>query len=155
MAEAAAGNFVRAEDIFDTLDADDPITWTVTWTNLTKGTGPTEEGWYMKRGRKVSAMHTLTMGTSPSWSGSVSFPLPVECITGTLDAAVGSWVFRDNSALDFFAGTVTLLSSTTARLSGAWNGTAPVDFLGQGGTSPVALAVSDKVSVVLDYLSLS
>ncbi len=153
MPEPLAGNTVNAQDVVDGVRAIDPVSWTPTWTNLTKGTGPTEAGWYLRLGRLIVAQYTLTVGTSPSWSGIVSFTLPVEALDGTLDAAIGSWMFRDQSTTDWYAGTAVILSATTARMAGAWNGTAPREMLGESGTSPVALAVSDKVSVCLSYLA--
>ena len=140
-----AGQYVRSSDV---------ELWTPTWTNLSLGTGPTQEGYYfVSEDRAVTAHYHLIVGTGGSWSGTTSFTLPVTCITGTLDMAIGSFVYRDNSLTDFYAGTVVLLSATEARCVGLWSGTLPVDILGQGGTSPVALAVSDKVSVQLSYLA--
>ena len=154
MAEAVAGGFVRAEDAADTLAVQPTLAWAPTWTNLTKGTGATEEAVYVRVGRIILAQYTITIGTGGAWSATISFTLPVESFTPTVDASVGQWMYRDASTTDWYSGTISLLTSTSARCAGAWNGTLPVDMLGQSGTSPVALASGDKISLSLSYIAL-
>ncbi len=155
MPQALAGNTVNAQDILDTLEATAPSTWTPTWTSLTKGTGSAEEGWSLQIGRLMVAQYTITLGTSPSYAASISFTLPADCITGTGDVNVGTWTIRDDSALDWYTGTVNLLTAGTARLLGAWTGTVPNERVGVTSSTPVTPASGDKITLNLSYLTAS
>ncbi len=155
MAVALAGRIARPADILDTIADVDPVTFSPSWSNLTKGTGWTDEGWYLQIGRQVTIQYTITLGTSPSFASTLLMTLPVACITSTLDTAVGSWVYRDDSLTDWPCGTVVLTSASTVRLAGAWNGTAPINTVGQTSSTPASPAVGDKISMCLSYLSAS
>lgn len=152
-----AGNTVNAQDLVDGLAAFAPAAWSPTLTNLTKGGSPTEDGWYLDLGKLVIAQWLLTVGTSPSWSATITLTLPVAA-DGPLDAPLGSWSLRDASAGNsgFYSGTVAIAAAGggTARLLGAWDGTAPRATVGLSGTAPFTLAVGDKVGVALAYVPL-
>jgi hypothetical protein len=152
MTEALAGGKTRPGDIDGTLAAIAETTWTPTWTGLSKGNGTESDNFYVVHGRFVIAHYVLTAGSTTSYSAISSFTLPVEAAAATQEAVLGSWAFRDDSLTDIYAGSVTLLTSTTARLAGAWSGTLPVDFVGQGGNRPVSIATNDKVCVQLAYV---
>lgn len=153
MTEALAGGKTRPGDIDGTLAAMAETAWSPTWTGLTVGNGTVADNFYVRHGRFVIAHYVLTAGSTTSYSGISSFTLPVEAAAATQESALGSWAFRDDSLTDVYAGTVTLLTSTTARLAGAWSGTLPVDFVGQGGNRPVTIAAGDKVCIQLAYIA--
>lgn len=155
MAEALAGNRVRAEDILDTVEAIAPTAYTPSITGLTKGTGWTQEGWWSQVGPMCVAHYMITLGTSPAYTGSLAIDLPpgMTPLITTTDHAIGSWIVRDDSLTDWYTGTVGYLTSTTCRLLGVWNGTIPVNAVGQTVSgSPTAAGAGDRIAFQLAYL---
>ena len=148
----AAGDKVKATDI--TSITPTAADWTPTITNLTKGSGSSEEWWYSQTGDWVDAQGTIVLGTSPSFAGSLTWSLPVAAYSGasTNDQSIGDWVYRDGSS-GWYAGTVETYDSsgTDGRCAGSWSGSAPSEFVGQGGSSPVSPASGDKISLSLRY----
>lgn len=132
-------------------------TWTPTWSNVTTfGTGFTSTYWYSKVGLIVNAGFTIVLGTSPAFAGAISYTLPAQADTISLQTAIGSWVFRDNSATAHYAGTVATFdgAGTAGSLSGAWSGTVPNARVGQSTNLPFAPAVGDILSATMTYKSL-
>lgn len=150
MTIALAGNIARTTDVLSSAGV-----WTPTWANLTKGTSPTEDYWYEQAGDWVLGGGMIVLGTSPSASASVYFTLPVTAYAGgsTNDQSLGAWMFRDNSATTWYAGTLSTYDSggTQARMVGAWDGTAPRSAVGASGTTPVSLGTGDKISFQFAY----
>lgn len=128
--------------------------WTPTWANVTTfGTGATSTYWYTQVGLVVNAGLTIVLGTSPAFAGAISFSLPVVADQISLQTAIGSWAFRDNSAVAHYTGTVGSFdgAGTAGSFSGAWSGTVPNARVGQGTNLPFVPAVGDILSCTMTY----
>jgi hypothetical protein len=143
MAVPKVGAPILVQELFNVVD------WTPTWTNVTPGTGNSNAGWYELIGDKVYFGGRLQLGTTPSFSGIVEVSTPVSMWVGggnQLQMCEGSWIFRDASASDHYAGALGIWSSAGTELSfsGAWNGTAPSKRITTA--VPVTCAVDDVLS---------
>lgn len=143
------GQIIRASDSFNT------VLFTPT-TNFTVGTGAVSEGWYQTLGQWVLWGFRIQMGTSPSWPSTITVSLPVTAYAGNgtgLQASLGSWMFRDDSATTHYSGTMGVFDSggLTASFGGAWSGTVPNSRISPG--TPVTVAVTDILSGTGVYLA--
>lgn len=133
------GNNIRASDIFNLTE------FTPSFTGLSTGTGATSEGWYSQIGNLVFWGFRVQLGSSPSSSATVVIDLPVDAWTGGgngLQAVVGSFVFRDASTVNFYAGTATVHSSGGTNASFCLGS----NVTRLGNSVPVAFAVDDVIS---------
>lgn len=143
------GNLVRASDAFGFT------TFTPSTTGLTAGTGAISEGWYQTLGQMVLWGIRIELGTSPSFSASVVFNLPITAYTGGgagLAATLGTWNFRSGGTINY-AGSVIVQDSggLTGRFSGAWNGTAPSSNVGLSTSTPATPAATNVLSATGIY----
>lgn len=93
-------------------------TWSPTWTNLTPGNATTTAK-FRTIGKTVICRLNITLGSTSSVSGTVSFTLPLTSVSyaGTANTQpLGIASYFDNSAGDTFDGTVSWSSTTTATL---------------------------------------
>jgi hypothetical protein len=123
--------------------------FTLTWTNLTPGSGALSEGWYSVVNDWCLWGFRLQFGSTPSVASIASLNLPVTAYTGggtSLQASLGSWLFRDSSASDHYGGSIGVFSSggTDCSFAGTWNGSAPSRRITTG--QPVTVAVDDVLS---------
>lgn len=138
---AFPGDPVRADDMFD-LNL-----FTPTWTNVTIGTtGVANEGWYQQIGSMVMWGFRLELGTGGSFSSTINLDLPVPAYVGgglSLQNNIGSWLLRDTSASNHYAGSIGIWSGSglSCSFAGAWDGTAPRTRV--NASSPVATAAGD------------
>jgi hypothetical protein len=120
---------------------------------VTIGTGAIREGWWQQIGDAVLWGFRLQFGTSPAFTAEANLDLPVVAFAGgglSLQGCVGSWIFRDTSAVNHYAGSIGIWDSAGVQCSfaGTWDGTAPRKRLGDnaGTDLPVAVAVDDVLS---------
>jgi hypothetical protein len=122
----AAGQTIKASDVF-TMS-----TYTPTLSNITAGSGATNEGWYQQIGNAVFWAFRLEFGTSPALSTSASalVSMPVTAFTGGasgLQLCLGAWVLRTGTN-SHYAGSMGAFESAgiNACFDGAWNDTATI-----------------------------
>jgi hypothetical protein len=151
-----AGQTILASDAFNLQ------TYTPTWTNVILGTGADNEGWWQQIGQMVLWGFRLQLGTSPSTSGTIEISLPVAAYTGggaSLQAALGSWVYRDDSGPDHWSGSLGSFEAAglNASLDGVWDGTSNKTRFGTvvSTARPAVVAVSDVISGSGCYRSAS
>ena len=129
--------------------------WTPTWTNVTKGTSPTETYVYLRIGKMVVAHGSLTFGTgSPAVSGSVTVTMPVASSTSSVSTTAGTAFFFDTSATATFQGVVEVTSnSTTATIRASDSATAYLSRTALNSTIPfgAAYAAGDKIGFNVIY----
>jgi len=133
-------------------------TWSLTWNpGITSiGAGGFQEGFYMQIGKWVHAQFRIQIGTAPTLSGSTwVLNLPVTAYASWSGLghhpALGSWLVRDNSAADYYSGTISadVASGVSCTFGGAWGGTSPNSRITSA--IPVTFAVSDSLTGVLNY----
>lgn len=153
----AAGAKVDATDFGVTA-------WTPVFGSFTTGTGSTVQAWYTKVGNLVNCQFHLIFGTSPTSSATWTVDLPFTANVLGLQSAFGSWVFRDNSTVLHYAGTIAgfdgggtqvcfsgALNTSTSLNSGRLGGT---NIIGTSGTAPnFAVATGDTLSGQMTYRS--
>jgi len=128
--------------------------WTPSFSGLTLGSGNTVTGWYTNVGGLVNAHFHVLLGTGAAFTSSVVLDLPVASNASALQAAFGSWVYRDTSAVTHYAGTVAGWDAggTQASFSGAWNSTSNMPTGRIGGTNVLVTPGSgDVFSSVMTY----
>lgn len=128
--------------------------WTPTWTNVTKGTGPTETYVYLRVGKMVIAHGSLTLGTSGAVSGSVTVTMPVASSTSAISTTAGAAFFFDTSASATFQGVVEVTAnSTTATIRASDAATAYLSRTNLSSTIPfgAAWAVGDRIGFNVTY----
>ena len=131
--------------------------WTLEFTGgfVSAGSGGVMEGHYCQIGKLVHAEFRIQVGTSPTFTGTtldLDLPVPAFVWGGNgVWGPLGSWIIRNNSPTEFYAGSIGLSSTSTGRASfaGAWNGTEPAGRVTN--TLPIAFAVDDEFSGTLDY----
>ena len=149
-----------AESVEAALDAYE--TWNE-WTPIFNpgptnwGSGGGVEGHYMQIGKLVHAEFRGQLGTGFVYgAGTTVLALPVPAFEFTvgnqLQAAVGSWIVRDESATRHYSGSIGIfgVSATSVSFAGAWDSTTPT-FLRINETLPLTWQVDDIISGVLDY----
>lgn len=129
--------------------------WTpVIGTGLTAlGAGTSSTGWYTTRNGIVTAEFYFLFAGSPVFASTIALNLPVAADADGIQAAMGSWVFRDTSVPYHYAGTLAIWSggATSVSFSGAWDGTAPRSRITH--TVPFTVAATDILSGKLSYRS--
>ena len=128
--------------------------WTPTWTNVTKGTGPTETYVYLRVGKMLIAHGSLTLGTSGAVSGSVTVTMPVASSTSAISTTAGAAFFFDTSASATFQGTVDIATnSTTATIRASDSATAYLSRTALTSTIPfgAAWAAGDRIGFNVTY----
>jgi len=127
--------------------------WTPTFNMTTLGTGNTLTGWYVNVGGLVTAQFHLIMGTGAAFSATCYVDLPFAANVPGLQSAFGSWVYRDQSAVTHYAGTVAGWDSggTQVSFSGAWSTTTSIPNTRIGATGWVAAGVGDTFSAQITY----
>lgn len=129
--------------------------WTpVISTGLTAlGAGTSSTGWYTTRNGIVTAEFYFLFAGSPVFGSTISIDLPVAADADGIQAAMGSWLFRDTSGPYHYAGTLAIWSggATSFTLSGAWDGTAPRSRVTHA--VPFTVAATDIMSGKLSYRS--
>ena len=127
--------------------------WTpVIGTGVTSmGVGTTATGWYQNLSGIVTAHFYVLFAGSPAFASTIALDLPVAADADGIQASFGSWVFRDNSAVQHYAGTLAVWSggATSVSFSGAWDGTAPRSRVTNG--TPFTVAAGDILSGNLSY----
>lgn len=114
------------------------------------GTGASREAWYCQVGKIVHFGGRIQFGTgSPAINAVLQMDLPVQAFVGGgsgLTAALGTWQFRDTSAVAHYGGPVAVYASAgmTASFNGAWNGTAPLQRV--QASIPFVVATDDVLS---------
>lgn len=100
------------------------------------GTSATTEFYYMRDGDDVAVDFQITLGTSPSITGDVTFTLPVTPARGHI---AGRGVVRPNPASTAYAMTPVLLSSTTTSpVAVRYETGTPVVYTALGATAPAS-----------------
>ena len=123
--------------------------WTPTWTNVTKGTTPTETYAYIRVGKLVIAHGSLTLGTGGAVTGSITVTLPIASSSAAMSTNAGTVTYNDASAGSFFYGGLSIpVSSSTATLFAYDSSTTYLSRTNTSSTIPfgVAFAVSDKIT---------
>jgi hypothetical protein len=119
----------------------------------TLGVGTTPLGWYTQRAGIVEGHFYIAFAGSPVFASTISMFLPVVGDFDGIQAAAGSWVFRDNSAGEHYAGTLGVWSGDgdSVSFSGCWDGTAPRSRITNG--KPFTVAAGDILSGSFKYRS--
>jgi hypothetical protein len=104
--------------------------WTPTLTGFTLGSGAVTSYRFKQLGKIVWWQIRIQFGTSPSITTTALVSLPVAARTGggtNIQDTVGTWTFRDDSAVFHYSGSCGVWASGGAECSfnGAWDGTAP------------------------------
>ncbi|OFW64725.1 MAG: hypothetical protein A2135_10030 [Actinobacteria bacterium RBG_16_67_15] len=129
--------------------------YTATTTAITLGTGGVITTNYCRigTGDLVFFNGYITFGTSPAITATCHITLPTAADVTAIQWCVGSWVFRDDSVPDHYAGSLGIWDTGGAEISfaGAWDGTAPRDRVRVG--VPMTVAVGDRLSWEGWYIS--
>lgn len=129
--------------------------YTATTTSITLGTGGVITTNYMRpgTGNLVFFNGYITFGTSPAITATCHLTLPTTANVSAVQWCFGSWVFRDISAGDHYAGSLGGWDTggTEISFSGSWDGTAPRDRIRTG--VPVTVAADDRLSWEGWYIS--
>src|SRR3972149_5993785 len=136
-------------------------TYKATTDGVTIGSGGAITTNYCKAGRGDLVFFNghIVFGTSPSFSTVITVTLPTNANTSDFDLidrvqwCAGSWVFRDNSAVYHYAGSLGVwnVSGTEVSFGGAWNGTSPRRRIESA--VPFTVAVDDVLSWEGYYVS--
>lgn len=143
MAAPLSGQILRASDLGFT-------TFTPTWSNLTAGSGASNEGWYEVVGNMIHWGFRLEFGTSPSYSSSILMNLPVTAYAGGgtgLAGHVGAWGARSSGTINY-AGSIVVNDSggLQAAFKGAWSGSVPSSNIGVSSSTPFTPASGNVLS---------
>jgi hypothetical protein len=126
------------------------IDYTPTWTNLTVGNA-VQDFRYIKVNKFISVVGVITLGSTSSITGTLSFTLPQTAVTyASANERFGVGTFED-AGTDAYDAWVLYGSTTTARLrvplaSGTYINTTAVSS-----TVPFTWTTSDRISVNFIY----
>jgi hypothetical protein len=150
-----AGQIIRTEDAFELQS------FTPTYTNLTLGTGNSNEGWYQMIGQFVLWGFRTELGTGGTATTTVTMDLPVDAYSGggvSLQGALGSWIFRDSSAGDHYSGSIGIFQAAgdVCSFAGAWAAAGTISPRTRlfTASSPVVPAIGDVISGTGCYRAL-
>lgn len=125
-------------------------TWTPTWTNLTVGNGTVASNKYIKVGKVVHATYHLTLGSTSSVTGALSFTLPVTSASLTATLPIGIAYIND-AATAAYMGWVHWATTTTAKLH-SFNGAADSRSIQATTNKPIAAyGTGDMITFSLTY----
>jgi hypothetical protein len=123
----------------------------------TIGAGGVSEGFYQRIDDLVFAQFRVELGTGFAFTGTTfELTLPVVAYdwggSGNL-ATIGSWVVRDDSVPDHYAGSIGIHgpTSTSCDFPGAWDGTSPKKRVSSSAGIPITWAAGDIFSGLLQY----
>ena len=112
----SAGAVLTAAQLNAIGDATDTA-WTPSWNNFAKGSGGTNEGYYMRVNDLIVARFRQTLGTSPT-IGSVSMALPVTAHWTAYQPCGQIWMGQHGGSI--YNGQAVLTNSTTCTMYGAY-----------------------------------
>ncbi len=128
------------------------LTWIISWTNFTLGNG-TVTSTYIQIGKIVMAQFNVTLGSTSSVSGAITFSLPVTAAAGNSAnlSKIGYGSIYDNGTNTFDAN-VMYASTTTAKISPIiTNATYAGSGNNTSSTIPMTWASTDKFTGFLVY----
>ena len=141
----AAGSIPSSANILDDYEEG---TWTPTLTGITIGDG-TVSGQYTKIGRIVHCKLLVTLGSTSSVTGSISFPLPTVA-NAAVGHTVGSGYFVDVGT-GYFPALVRVPSTTTVNVDAIDTSGADAKGRGASATIPFTWTTGDQVAISLTY----
>src|SRR3989304_6269304 len=129
--------------------------YTATTTAITLGTGGVITTNYCRigTGDLVFFNGYITFGTSPAITATCHITLPTAADVTAIQWCVGSWVFRDDSVPDHYAGSLGIWDTGGAEISfaGAWDGTAPRDRVRVGVPMTVGVPIGSGGTITTNY----
>lgn len=126
------------------------IDYTPTWTGLTVGNA-VQDFRYIKVNKFISVVGVITLGSTSSVAGPVTFTIPVTSVTY---ASANEWwggAILEDQGTDAYTAWVQYSSTTTARMRVALASGTYINSTGISNTVPFTWTTSDKISVNFIY----